>query len=168
MLNRKPKILFLSTGDATRSQMAAAFLRRKAVQSFEVASAAVRSDASHPLTNDVMREAGIDMAGEISQSIAESLKEPFACVITICDATRERHPIFPFTPRLVHWSVTDPAGFGLEVLRHVRDEIEEQVARFIADFGPAATGPASSPTDLANAPSWTMPTYSERKEHRNL
>jgi hypothetical protein len=47
-LNAKPKILFLSTGDATRSQMAEAFLRTFAGDTFDVASAAVNSNSLHP------------------------------------------------------------------------------------------------------------------------
>ena len=110
MLDHRPKILFFSTGDATRSQMAEAFLRTFTGESFDVVSTAVKSDSLHPLTKDVMKEAGVDIEGQVARSVAESLKDRFTCVITICDAARERHPIFPFTTRLMHWSITDPRG----------------------------------------------------------
>lgn len=148
---RKPKILFLSTGDATRSQIAGAFLRRMVGEAFDVVSTAVKFDALHPLTNDVMKEVGIDMSGEVSKSIKESFNDAFMCVITICDAAKERHPVFPFARRLVHWSIPDPAESGLEVLRRVRDEIKEQVSRFTAEIARTREVPVSAPKELARA-----------------
>jgi arsenate reductase len=159
MLNRKPKVLFLSTGDATRSKIAGAFLRRFAGESFDVKSAAVNSNASHPLTNDVMQEVGVDMSGAVSESVAESLKDRFNYVITICDAVRERHPIFPFTPRLLHWSVADPAdaegspGQSPELLRRVRDQIQDQVSGFLAGLAQAEADSAEGREGLARAAS---------------
>lgn len=56
-------------------------------------------------------------------------------------------PDLPFTPRLVHWSITDPAGSeesadqGLELMRRVRDDIADQVSRLIAGIGPTAVSP---------------------------
>jgi arsenate reductase len=95
MLNSRPSILFLSTGDATRSRMAGAFFRSFAGEKYDVVSAAAKSDALHLLASVAMREAGIDISSEVSASIAETLKRGFTCVVTICDVARERHPIFP-------------------------------------------------------------------------
>jgi protein-tyrosine-phosphatase len=150
MLKAKPSILFLSTGDSTRSRMAGAFFRKLAGERYDVVSTAVNSQASHQLAVVAMREAGIDISSELSTTIAETLKRGFTCVITICDAARERHPIFPFTPRLVHWSITDPASSevsvdqGLELMRRVRDDIAKQVSRFIAEIESTQSQTASS------------------------
>jgi len=147
MLNGKPSILFLSTGDATRSRMAGAFFRKLVGEKFDVICTAVDAAVSHPLASVAMTEAGIDISSALSISIADTLKRGFTCVITICDASRERHPIFPFTPRLVHWSIEDPVGSersadrGLELIRRVRDDIAGQVSRFIAGTGPTAVSP---------------------------
>lgn len=147
MLSGKPSILFLSTGDATRSRMAGAFFRKLAGETFDVVCTAVDAAALHPFASVAMTEAGIDISTTFSVTIADTLKRGFTCVITISDAARERHPIFPFTPRLVHWSITDPAGFegsadrGLEFIRRVRDDIANQVSRFIAGIGPTAVSP---------------------------
>lgn len=157
MLDQKPKILFLSTGDATRSRMAKAFFRRLEGERYDVVSTAVKAEALHPQASDAMREVGIDISCEASESIAEVLKKQFMYVVTICDATRERHPIFPFTPRLLHWSIADPAGSegsaeqGLALLRRVRDDIAEQVSRIITEIGPAARTAASPPERVARA-----------------
>jgi protein-tyrosine-phosphatase len=102
---------------------------------------------SHPLASAAMAEAGIDISNVLSVSIADTLKRGFTSVITICDATRERHPIFPFTPRLVHWSIQDPAGSerstdrGRELIRRVRDDIADQVSLLIAGIRPAVVVP---------------------------
>jgi protein-tyrosine-phosphatase len=149
VLSGKPSVLFLSTGDATRSRMAGAFFRKLGGERYDVVSTAVNAEASHPLAVVAMREAGIDISSELSTTIVETLKRGFTCVITICDAARERHPIFPFTPRLVHWSITDPASSevsadqGLELMRRVRDDIAKQVSRFIAEIEPTPYQTAS-------------------------
>jgi protein-tyrosine-phosphatase len=157
MLNGKPSILFLSTGDATRSRMAGAFFRKLGGERYDVVSTAVNAEVSHPLASLAMREAGIDISSELSTTIAETLKLGFTCVITICDAAKERHPIFPFTPRLVHWSITDPASSevsadqGLHLMRRVRDDIAEEISRFIAEIEPARRQEASLPRGFERA-----------------
>jgi arsenate reductase len=106
-----------------------------------------------------MQEVGVDMSGAVSESVAESLKDRFNYVITICDAVRERHPIFPFTPRLLHWSVADPAdaegspGQSPELLRRVRDQIQDQVSGFLAGLAQAEADSAEGREGLARAAS---------------
>jgi len=154
-VNRKDRVLFFSTGDATRSQIAEAFLRTYAGQRFDVVSTAVKSTSVHELTRDVMSEAGIDISSQVARSVAESLKDRFTYVVTICDAAHERHPIFPFARRMVHWSITDPAGAGasaqqgFETLRCVRDEIRQHVNQFIAETGQLSEGTAPPPKQHA-------------------
>jgi arsenate reductase len=86
-----------------------------------------------------MKEAGIDISGQKTMSVAQSLKEPFGHVITICDTGKERSPIFPFALGVLHWNIVDPnAAGGLgdqkkEVYRRVRDEIQDKVKQFVAD-----------------------------------
>ncbi len=86
--------------------------------------------------------------------MAESLKESFGWVITISDGTRERHPIFPFTTRLVHWNVAAPASAEgsleerLEHLRRLRDEIKEEVSQFVSESGPTGESAAFAPGSL--------------------
>lgn len=53
MEERKQKVLFICTGNSARSQMAAAILRRRAEDRFEVHSAGLDPSAIHPLTLDV-------------------------------------------------------------------------------------------------------------------
>jgi len=61
-------------------------------------------------------------------------------VITVCDVARERAPIFPFTPNLLHWSLEDPTVVkgSTEQKRtaffRVRDAIRENVQEFLDEL----------------------------------
>ena len=48
-MDKKPKVLFLSTGNATRSKMAEGFLRSVAGDRFIAVSAGIESNAASPL-----------------------------------------------------------------------------------------------------------------------
>jgi arsenate reductase len=139
MARHKPKVLFLSTGNATRSLIAEGFLRNFTGDQFDVASSAAERGALNPLANEVMKEAGIDISAHEPKTIAQSVKESFSYVIAICDSAKERSPVFPFTLHLLHWSIADPSTPGglpeqkTEVFRQVRDEIKEKVRQFISD-----------------------------------
>ncbi|MGB7730026.1 MAG: arsenate reductase ArsC [Candidatus Acidiferrum sp.] len=139
MTRHKPKILFLSTGNATRSLIAEGCLRTLTGDRFDVVSVGVEAGPSSPLAGEVMKEIGIDISAQKPKSVAQSLKEPFGHVITICDTAKERNPVFPFSLNVLHWSVSDPnTAAGLpereaEVLRRVRDEIRGKVEQFVAD-----------------------------------
>jgi arsenate reductase (thioredoxin) len=139
MTTHKSKVLFLSTGDATRGLIAEGFLRSLTGDQFDVVSSSVKAGALDPLAGEVMREAGIDISGQKSKSIADSLKQHFGHVIAICDLAKERSPIFPFSLGIVHWNIVDPnSATGLpeqktEMFRQVRDEIKDKVKQFVAD-----------------------------------
>ena len=149
MTGQKPRVLFLSTGNATRSLIAEGFLRTLTGDRFDVASAGVEPSALNPLASEVMKEAGIDISGQQPQRVAQSVKERFGYVIAICDTAKERSPIFPFTLHLRHWSVVDPNtadGFPeqkTEVFRRVRDEIKDKVQQFITDTSELSAGELS-------------------------
>ena len=139
MSTRQPRVLFLSTGDATRGLLAEGFLPSLTGDQFDVVSSSVKTGELNPLAGEVMKEAGIDISGQKSKSISDSLKQHFGHVIAICDSAKERSPIFPFSLGIVHWNIVDPnSATGpqeqkTEAFRHVRDEIKDKVKQFIAD-----------------------------------
>jgi arsenate reductase (thioredoxin) len=152
---RKPKVLFFSTGDSTRSQMAEGFLEAFAGDKLTAVSTAVQTPERDPLAVEVMKEVGIDISQQHAEDLAHSLKEHFAFVITVCDASKERFPVWPFTRNLFHWSLPDPRaakGSPEELktsFRRVRDEIRLKVREFTAQKvqslqGKAATAGAKS------------------------
>ena len=153
MTNHQPRVLFLSTGNATSGARPgrglSGFLNDLTADRFTVVSAAVEPGNLNPLVGEVMKEAGIDISNQKLKTIAQSLKEPFGHVITISDAAKERNPIFPFALGVLHWSIVDPnSAPGLpdqktELFRRVRDEIQDKVKQFVADTAQITTSEVS-------------------------
>jgi arsenate reductase len=141
-MRRKPSVLFFSTGDATRSRMAAALLRL-VTDELETASTAVKSVAAHTLAEEVMNEIGVDISTHPAKPVGESLREHFAVVVTLSDHSKERHPVWPFTRKLVHWNLPDPASVEgpledqREVFRRLRDELHYRTLELVASIQPA-------------------------------
>jgi protein-tyrosine-phosphatase len=145
-MKRKPKVLFFSTGNATRSRMAAAFLRKKLGDDLLEASTAVASPDASPLGVEVMREVGVDILREEAREVKDSLRESFACVVTMSDDSKERSPVWPFMGNILHWSMVDPASEhgppeGRKArFRDVRDEIARRVDEFARESAPVLIG----------------------------
>jgi arsenate reductase len=135
----KLKVLFICSQNAGRSQMAEAFLRRFAGDSFEVESAGREPAAQvHPLVQLVMAEEGIDLSTKKPQSVFDLFRQGrlFDYVIAVCDtATAESCPIFPGLTKRWHWPFPDPAAVTgspeeqLAKVRAIRDMIREKVER---------------------------------------
>jgi protein-tyrosine-phosphatase len=108
----RPRLLFLCTGNSARSQMAEALAEQKACGAIEVFSAGSHPKPLHPYAVRAMREHGIDIAGRRTKHLDEFARQPFACVVSLCDRVREVCPEFPDRPDLIHWSIPDPAREG--------------------------------------------------------
>jgi len=139
----KIKVLFVCIHNSARSQMAEAFLNNFAGATFEATSAGLEHGTLNPLAVEVMNEAGIDISGNKTKDVFEFFKSGrrFNYVITVCDAANsQRCPIFPGALQTIHWSFADPSAFTgsleerLEKTRQVRDEIKNEIERFIAGF----------------------------------
>ena len=66
----RPRVLFLCTGNAARSQMAEAFLRPLAPDRFAAFSGGLDARGINPLSIAVMAERGIDISAQRSMSIS--------------------------------------------------------------------------------------------------
>ncbi len=130
-MSGKKRVLILCTGNSCRSQMAEGWLRHDLGDRVEAFSAGSRPSRVHPLAVQVMAEAGVDISGHRSKSVAEFSNQPFDLVVTVCESAREACPVFAGAARLVHQSFPDPAGFeGPEEelagrFREVRDLIRD-------------------------------------------
>jgi arsenate reductase len=138
----KKRVLFLCIHNSARSQMAAAFLQQIAGDRFEVESAGLEPGNLNPLAVAAMRDAGIDISRNGTQSVFDLFKNGrrFAYVISVCDAaSSERCPIFPGVTTRLNWSFADPSAFtGSEDERlkqtiAVRDEIRDKVRQWADD-----------------------------------
>jgi len=136
----KTKILFLCTGNSCRSQMAQAWLRTLASDRFEVYSAGLEPHDIHPLTIQVMEEAGVDMRGYRSKHLDEYIgKIDFDYLITVCGDADERCPYFPGMGVRIHWPFEDPPAFEgpqeekLALFRKVRDQIKAKIEEWLGE-----------------------------------
>lgn len=136
----KPRVLFLCTGNSARSQMAEAFLRAYAGDHFEIHSAGLEPKGYIlPDVLTVMKERGLDMAGQTSKGVKEYLgKAVFAHTITVCGDAEENCPaIFLNMGKHEHWPFDDPAKFQgndierLEFTRKVGDQIDQQIRQWL-------------------------------------
>ena len=109
---RRRRVLFLCTGNSTRSQIAEALLERMSDETVAAASAGSHPKPLHPNAVRVLKKRGIDISANRIKHLDEFLTQRFDTVITLCDRVREVCPEFPSHPQLVHWSVPDPALEG--------------------------------------------------------
>jgi arsenate reductase (thioredoxin) len=130
MLQMKPTVLILCTGNSCRSHLAEGILRAAAGDVLNAASAGSKpAGYVHPLAIQVMKEIDIDISGHRSKHLDEFLKQNVETVITVCGNADQACPVFPGQVNRHHWGFDDPAkaeGTELEqlaVFRRVRDEI---------------------------------------------
>jgi len=106
------RVLFLCTGNSSRSQMAEAFLQQRTADRVDAFSAGSHPTRLHPNAVRVMRDHGVDLAGRRAKQFDEFDGEPFDFVVTLCDRVREVCPEFPGSGFTVHWSMANPAEEG--------------------------------------------------------
>ena len=134
------KVLFLSSANSARSQMAEAFLEKLGGDRFEVESAGLEPGTLNPFVIRAMAEVGIDISHNATKSVFElfEAKKAYQIVVTVCSKeAAERCPIFPGLSEKIHWPFDDPSGLRgtdeeiMKEVRRIRDEIEGAVRDFI-------------------------------------
>ena len=132
----KLKILFLCTGNSCRSQMAEGWARQLKGEVIVAYSAGLEKHGLNPHAVRVMAEAGVDISGQHSKTVAELGPTAFDYVITVCGHADEHCPVFPAKTNVVHAGFEDPPQLTrhlsdgdakLAVYRRVRDEIRRFV-----------------------------------------
>jgi arsenate reductase len=120
--------------------MAQAWLRTLAGDRFEVYSAGLEPHGIHPLTIQVMEEAGVDMSGYRAKHLDEYKgKIDFDYLITVCGDADERCPYFPGMGVRIHWPFEDPPAFEgpqeekLALFRKVRDQIKAKIEEWLGE-----------------------------------
>lgn len=132
------RILFLCTGNSSRSQMAEALARVRSDGMIEAHSAGSHPKPLHPNAVRVMRdEHAVDLAGQRSKHLSVYNDEQFDRVISLCDRVREICPEFPGKPETSHWSIPDPAAIpgdaaSYPAFRETADELETRIRFLVA------------------------------------
>ena len=129
---QKPSVLFLCVHNAGRSQMAAGWLRTLAGDEVDVFSGG--SDPGSEVNAAAvaaMAEAGIDIENEFPKPWTDEIARAADVIVTM--GCGDACPIFP-GKRYEDWELTDPADQPLEVVRDVRDDIEQRVRDLMASL----------------------------------
>jgi two-component system phosphate regulon sensor histidine kinase PhoR len=135
--NQRKAILFLCTANSCRSQMAEGFARQIAGGDYQIFSAGTEPKSIHPLAIQVMKEAGVDITGQQSKSLANIPLDALDQVVTLCGEADEQCPALAQVKHS-HWPIADPAltqGKEEEVLtvfRKIRDEIRACVEELLS------------------------------------
>ena len=129
----RARVLFLCSGNSARSQIAEALGEHLSGGVVSAASAGSHPKPVHANAVRVMRERGIDLAGNRSKHLSEFSSRRFDYVISLCDRVREVCPEFPGTPEAIHWSIRDPASEPgsddetLPAFEHTAAELETRI-----------------------------------------
>ena len=132
-MTKQPTVLFLCTHNAGRSQMALGFFTHLAGdKAVAFSGGSEPADQINPAAIEAMAEKGIDITREHPKRWTDSMLQSADVVVTMgCGDS------CPFVPgrRYEDWPLADPAGQPLEVVRQVRDGIENRVRQLLSDLG---------------------------------
>ncbi len=135
-MSEQLRVLFLCTGNSCRSQMAEGWARSLKGDGIEAYSAGIEPHGLNPIAVAVMAEAGVDISGHRSKSVADLMDVPFDYVVTVCGHAHETCPVFGGKAQVVHVGFDDPPALAkaaateaeaLDCYRRVRDEIRAYV-----------------------------------------
>jgi arsenate reductase len=123
--------------------MAEGFLKPMGKDDFKVHSAGTKATFIHPLATQVMREEGIEILDQRSESVTEFTGQEFDYVITLCgENAKSSCPVFLGKAKnRLHWDFFDPAEAEgseeekLQVFRKVRDQIRKKIEKFVKKIG---------------------------------
>ena len=132
MADRRPRVLFLCTGNSCRSQMAEGWARHLLADQVDAVSAGTDPHGLNPLAVKAMASAGVDSSGHTSKTVDACDPDSLDLVVTVCGHANENCPVFLGNTRVIHHGFDDPPKLAAdakteeEALPHyerVRDEI---------------------------------------------
>jgi arsenate reductase len=135
--DRPIRVLFVSTGDASRGILAEAVLRRAGGDRFVVASAGVAPAPIEPATLRVLDDAGFDHEWAVPEPVSAYIGRPFDYVITLCDDARATCPTFDGADQSIHWGYRDPSrtegddATRLRAYQRVLTDLGQRVRQFV-------------------------------------
>jgi arsenate reductase (thioredoxin) len=131
--DKRQRVLFICTHNASRSIMAEAIVNRFQGDKWQAYSAGTEPQGVNPFTIKALREIGIEIPEAQSKHLKIFLDQPFDLVMTLCDNANESCPVWPGAVKREHISFPDPSIVGgddeekLKAFRNVRDMIKEMI-----------------------------------------
>ncbi|MDQ3016418.1 MAG: arsenate reductase ArsC [Bacteroidota bacterium] len=130
------RILILCTGNSCRSQMAEGYMRHFVKDKAEVFSAGLEAHGVNPIAVSIMKEDGIDISNQTSNTIDDYRDIDFDFVITVCDNAKEHCPYFPSNALMYHQDFPDPSKLiaSPEDIRKAFKEVRVLIRQYCHDF----------------------------------
>lgn len=125
------QVMFVCKRNSCRSQMAEGFAKTLGKGKMGVTSCGLQASRVHPTAIEVMKEIGIDITDQTSDSINNFNPENYDAVISLCGCGVNLPPEWVLREIFEDWQLEDPDGQPLETFRRVRGEIKEQVEKLI-------------------------------------
>jgi protein-tyrosine-phosphatase len=120
-----PEVLFLCVHNSGRSQMGAALLAKHADGRVHVRSAgSMPGNAINPAVLEVMAELGVDLGQEFPKPLTDDVVAAADVVVSM--GCGDACAIYP-GKRYLDWTLEDPHGQSLDVVRRIRDDIDQRV-----------------------------------------
>jgi protein-tyrosine-phosphatase/DNA-binding transcriptional ArsR family regulator len=132
------RVLFICTGNSSRSPMAEGWLRHLGGSRVTAASAGTAPTALHPLAVAAMAEHGVDISRHQARHVGAFSGHSFERVITVCDRAREVCPELPPAEAAAHWSIPNPAEAhpaDLDAFRATARELHTRVRYLLPLLG---------------------------------
>lgn len=139
-MSDRPRILFVCTANACRSQIAQGLLDLLARDRFEALSAGVRpAGFVHEFAQIVVEETGGELLSAHSKPIDYFRDAPPHLVVTLCDRAAREIRRHEFPAPQIHWSTPDPLSIAgnpdarIAAFRWVRDRLRARLEEAIAE-----------------------------------
>ncbi len=138
----KKNIIFICIHNSARSQMAEAYVKHFAGDTFETFSAGIEHGKLNPVVVEAMKLENIDISKNSTNSVDEFIDGhiSFDYVVTVCDETSaEKCPYFPGQGKRLHWGFEDPSSLSgsdedkLKSTIEIRDQIKKRVLEFLEE-----------------------------------
>jgi arsenate reductase (thioredoxin) len=125
-------VLFLCVHNAGRSQMALGWLRHLGGDEVTGYSGGSEPAANiNPIAVAAMAEVGIDISAEQPKRWTDDVVR--ACDVVVSMGCGDTCPVYP-GKRYVDWTLDDPAGGEIEMVRLVRDQIRVHVEELLQEL----------------------------------
>ena len=138
----KMRVLFICVHNSARSQMAEALMNQICGDEFEAHSAGLEPGTLNPLVVESLNEIGIDISQSKTKRVFDVYRSglTFKYVVSVCDQSSERGPIFPGVATRLHWSFPDPAKFEgtreqrLARVHELRDTMTDKIQEWYGEL----------------------------------
>ncbi len=124
----KSNILFISTGNSIRSQIAEAFAKQIVKNDVTVHSAGVGPlNQIYKLTMDLMKSYGIDISNQKPKLISELQIVHFDLVVTLSSTAKKSCSSLAGAPIFLHWPIESPLTSGKAKIKTARRLLNQPV-----------------------------------------